>query len=66
LTWSRGLDNPRFGERLPSRFLQPVSAAIEALQAERAPAAPEVRKSRLAAIREQLAEKIANDPSGSL
>jgi len=54
ITWSKGLDDPRFKSRHPSPFLKPIEEAIAALEAERAPAASEVAKSRLAAIRQQL------------
>jgi len=59
LTWSKALNDPRFGGRHPSRFLTPIQAAVDRLQAERAPASPEVRRSRLAAIREQLEASLA-------
>ena len=59
LTWSKALNDPRFGGRQPSRFLTPIQAAVDKLEAERAPASQEVRRSRLAAIREQLEASLA-------
>ena len=58
-TWSKALNDPRFGGRQPSRFLTPIQAAVDKLEAERAPASQEVRRSRLAAIREQLEASLA-------
>jgi DNA helicase-2/ATP-dependent DNA helicase PcrA len=55
LTWSRAVDDRRFGDRLPSRFLGPIEEAITALQAQRAPLPGEARRRRLDAIRQQLA-----------
>jgi DNA helicase-2/ATP-dependent DNA helicase PcrA len=59
LTWSKAVDDPRFGNRAPSRFLAPVQAAIDELTKERAPSDDNVRKQRLAFIREQLEASIA-------
>ena len=59
LTWSKALNDPRFGGRQPSRFLTPIQSAVDKLEAERAPASQEVRRSRLAAIREQLEASLA-------
>ncbi len=62
ITWSRALNDPRFSGRKPSRYLAAIDVALTSLAAQRAPAAPEVRKSRLDAIRHQLEAALPPEP----
>lgn len=55
ITWSKGKNEPRFPDRQPSRFLGPIETAISAIEARNAPLTGDERKSRIAAIRAQLA-----------
>lgn len=54
ITWSRGRNDPRYGDRAPSRFLAPIERAIARIEERNAPLTGDARKARLAAIRAQL------------
>ncbi|HEV7958291.1 MAG TPA: 3'-5' exonuclease, partial [Acidimicrobiales bacterium] len=58
ITWSRGRNDPRYPDRLPSRFLAPVQAVVAEIEARNAPLRGEARKERLAAIKASLAESL--------
>ena len=62
MTWSRAKNDPRFSGRAPSRYLDAIEATIRSLAAERAPAAPEVARERLSAIRQQLEAALPPEP----
>jgi ATP-dependent DNA helicase UvrD/PcrA len=54
ITWSRGRNDPRYPDRMPSRFLAGVERAIATIDAQNAPLTGEARRERLAAIRREL------------
>jgi DNA helicase-2/ATP-dependent DNA helicase PcrA len=54
ITWSRARNDPRYPDRVPSRFLGPIEKAIAAITARNAPLTGDARKARLAAIRAEL------------
>ena len=54
ITWSRGRNDPRYPDRLPSRFLAPIEKVIDDIERRNAPLTGEARKARLAAIRREL------------
>lgn len=54
LTWSKGRNDPRFGDRSPSRFLTGVSEAISRIERANAPVTGDARRARLDAIRREL------------
>ncbi len=54
ITWSRGRNDPRHPDRLPSRFLGPISEVVARLNQRNAPLTGEARRARLAAIRQEL------------
>jgi DNA helicase-2/ATP-dependent DNA helicase PcrA len=54
ITWSRGRNDPRFPDRVPSRFLGPIEKVIGQIEQRNAPLTGEARKARLAAIRREL------------
>lgn len=60
ITWSRGRNDPRYPDRAPSRFLEPIERVIAAIEQRDAPLTGEARKARLAAIRREL-EKSADE-----
>ena len=55
LTWSRGRNDPRYPDRVPSRYLAPIERVIAAINRRDAPLTGEARRARLAAIRRDLA-----------
>ena len=59
ITWSRGRNDPRYPDRVASRFLAPVEAAIAAITRRNAPLSGDARRARLAAIRAELASSPA-------
>ncbi len=54
ITWSRARHDPRYPDRLPSRFLAPINEVIARLNQRNAPLTGEARRARLAAIRQEL------------
>ena len=54
VTWSKGRNDPRFGDREPSRFLAPIERVLEEISQRNAPVSGERRRERLAAIRREL------------
>ena len=54
ITWSKGRNDPRYPDRLPSRFLAPIEKVIDDIERRNAPLTGEARKARLAAIRREL------------
>ncbi len=56
MTWSRGRDDPRRPERVASRFLTPIEAAVYVRTQELAPLEGDERRARIRAIREDLAK----------
>ncbi|MHB2028143.1 MAG: ATP-dependent helicase [Acidimicrobiales bacterium] len=58
ITWSRGRNDPRYPDRLPSRFLAPIESVVHDIELRSAPLRGEARKERLAAIRASLAKSI--------
>jgi superfamily I DNA/RNA helicase len=56
ITWSRGRNDPRYPDRLPSRFLAPIEKVVAEIEQRNAPLTGEARKARLAAIRRELEE----------
>jgi superfamily I DNA/RNA helicase len=54
ITWSKGRDDARRAPRAPSRFLQPIEAALAALTAEQAPLEGDAARARIAAIKADL------------
>ena len=54
ITWSRGRNDPRYPDRVPSRFIAPIEAVIGAIEARDAPLTGAARKARLTAIRAEL------------
>jgi DNA helicase-2/ATP-dependent DNA helicase PcrA len=61
ITWSRGRNDPRYPDRVPSRFLAPIERVIAAIEARNAPLTGAARKARLAAIRAELEASPALD-----
>lgn len=61
ITWSRGRNDPRYPDRLPSRFLAAIESVISELELAEAPLTGEARRARLAAIRATLEESLADD-----
>ncbi len=71
LTWSRGRNDPRYPDRVPSRYLAAIEQAIATIERRNAPPTGEARRDRLAAIRRELAQASGEvawpdggDPSG--
>jgi len=58
ITWSRGRNDPRYPDRLPSRFLGPIEATIAELEARNAPLRGDARRARLAEIRALLERSV--------
>ena len=58
ITWSRGRNDPRYPDRLPSRFLGPIEATIAELEARNAPLRGDARRARLAEIRASLERSV--------
>ncbi len=56
ITWSRGRNDPRYPDRVPSRFLAPIRRAIEELERRNAPLEGDARRAHLAAIRASLTQ----------
>jgi DNA helicase-2/ATP-dependent DNA helicase PcrA len=54
MSWSKGRDDPRRAERVASRFLVPIQAALAVRERELAPLSVNDAKARIAAIREDL------------
>jgi DNA helicase-2/ATP-dependent DNA helicase PcrA len=54
ITWSKGRNDPRRPERVPSRFLVPINAALSVRQQELEPLRGEDVRARIAAIRRDL------------
>ncbi|MDE3031624.1 MAG: ATP-dependent helicase [Acidobacteriota bacterium] len=54
ITWSRGRNDPRFADRVPSRFLAPIEAVLADIARRNAPVTGEQRRRRLEAIRREL------------
>ncbi len=54
ITWSRGRNDPRHPQRVPSRFLAPIEHELSARASALAPLAGEQRSARIAAIRHEL------------
>jgi DNA helicase-2/ATP-dependent DNA helicase PcrA len=68
ITWSRGRNDPRYPDRVPSRFLAPIEQVVREIEARNAPLRGDERKKRLAAIRaslEESLEKIESDATSS-
>ncbi len=59
ITWSRGRNDPRYPDRLPSRFLAPIEAVVREIERRNAPLVGDARKARLDAIKASLAESLA-------
>ena len=51
ITWNQGRHDPRYGNRLPSRYLPPIEAVITTFQLQRAPLTGDARRARLAEAR---------------
>jgi len=67
ITWSRGRNDPRYPDRVPSRFLGSVQKVIDELDARDAPLTGAARRERLAAIRRELeATEVAWPQSGNV
>ena len=67
LTWSKGRQDPRFPDRVPSRFLRAIEEVVEDLTIRNAPLTGAARKARLDAIRRELeasASEVAWPTSG--
>jgi DNA helicase-2/ATP-dependent DNA helicase PcrA len=58
ITWNRGRNDPRYPDRLPSRFLAPVQVVVAGVEARNAPLLGDARKARLAAIKASLTESL--------
>jgi DNA helicase-2/ATP-dependent DNA helicase PcrA len=58
ITWNRGRNDPRYPDRLPSRFLAPVQSVVAGIEARNAPLRGDARKARLAAIKASLTESL--------
>ena len=54
ITWSRGRNDPRFADRVPSRFLATIEAVLADIARRNAPVTGEQRRRRLEAIRREL------------
>jgi DNA helicase-2/ATP-dependent DNA helicase PcrA len=54
ITWSRGRNDPRYPDRMPSRFLAPIETVIASIESRNAPLTGDARRARLAAIRAEL------------
>ena len=65
ITWSKGRNDPRYPDRLPSRFLGPIMEVVDRLTAQEAPLTGDARRERLAAIRAALEESASefNEPA---
>jgi len=63
ITWSRARNDPRYPDRVPSRFLAPIEKAIASITARNAPLTGDARKARLAAIRAELEASDALAPA---
>ncbi|HEY1762149.1 MAG TPA: ATP-dependent helicase [Acidimicrobiales bacterium] len=58
ITWNRGRNDPRYPDRLPSRFLGPVQEVVAGIEARNAPLRGDARRARLAAIKASLTESL--------
>jgi ATP-dependent exoDNAse (exonuclease V) beta subunit len=54
ITWSKGRNDPRFPDREPSRFLEPIDTVLGEIERQTAPVTGEQRRARLEAIRHEL------------
>ena len=54
ITWSKGRNDPRFPDRVASRFLAPIDAVLAEIARRNAPVTGEQRRRRLEAIRREL------------
>jgi DNA helicase-2/ATP-dependent DNA helicase PcrA len=54
ITWSKGRNDPRFPDRVPSRFLGPIEQVLNEIAQRNAPVTGERRRQRLEAIRREL------------
>ncbi|MBW4030319.1 MAG: ATP-dependent helicase [Acidobacteria bacterium] len=54
ITWSKGRNDPRFPDRVASRYLAPVEAVLADIAQRNAPVTGEQRRRRLEAIRRKL------------
>ena len=68
ITWSKGRNDPRFGDREPSKFLAPIERVLAEIAQRNAPVTGEQRRERLAAIRRELeaTAPAANDEESAL
>jgi DNA helicase-2/ATP-dependent DNA helicase PcrA len=58
MTWSKGRNDPRYPDRSPSRFLEPIERVVRELNARNAPLRGDARRARLAAIRASLEQSV--------
>ena len=58
ITWSRGRNDPRYPDRSPSRFLEPIERVVREIDARNAPLRGDARRVRLAAIRASLEQSV--------
>ncbi len=54
ITWSKGRNDPRFADRVPSRFLGPIDEVLREIAQRNEPVTGERRRQRLDAIRREL------------
>lgn len=54
ITWSKGRNDPRFADRVPSRFLGPIELVLREIAQRNEPVTGERRRQRLEAIRREL------------
>ncbi|NNN09178.1 MAG: ATP-dependent helicase [Acidimicrobiaceae bacterium] len=54
ITWSKGRNDPRFPDRVPSRYLGPIELVLREIALRNEPVTGERRRQRLAAIRREL------------
>ena len=54
ITWSKGRNDPRFPDRVPSRFLAPIEQVLREIAQRNEPVTGERRRQRLEAIRREL------------
>jgi DNA helicase II / ATP-dependent DNA helicase PcrA len=64
ITWSRGRNDPRYPDRLPSRFLGPIEQVVAEIERRNAPLRGDERKARLDAIKASLTESLAKIEEG--
>ena len=58
ITWNQGRHDPRYGNRLPSRYLPAIEAVLANFQAQRAPLTGDARRARLAEARAAIEKAI--------